>query len=376
MSNICVVNKKTVSQNKKMRQAQKNSRRYYQEKIFHRANNAPKAKIRKIANMQEIRFKKFNLSDDISENKCEYEVSKEQLIDLCKRIELTGRSGNGFLTYKKLKAFQSENGILVINGVECDPGLVHDAWIYRNKMTDVSKGIEIIKNAFGIRRVILATKEPINSKLRLEQVKVVDRFPMGYERSLIKYITGKEIPADKNPAECGILVLNLQTVLAIAEILEDEKRAIEKYITVADISEANAFVTKVKLGDTIEDITKTIFTTSDRKGKKIYVGSGALDCHLIEAGEKVTERINYIAIGNAPDYEKAAKCKGCNACTRNCPMGVDAQKLVRLAEKDNLTKDMVDTYKAYSCIGCGACTYGCVAEKDIREVIRWAKENI
>ena len=92
--------------------------------------------------------------------------------------------------------------------------------------------------------------------------------------------------------------------------------------------------------------------------------------------ETVTEATCYIAISNAPNYEKSGKCKGCNACSKNCPAGVKVQKLVRLSDKKNLTSEDAKSFHADACIGCGACTYGCMAGKNVREVIRCAKEKL
>lgn len=372
MQNICIVNKKMVSHSHKLKNAQKKSRKYYQEKIFLKVNGVVKTtKIRKIVDINEITYKKYTPFDDI-ENKTLPQLSVEQLIDVCRRAKLTGRSGNGFPTYKKIEAFKSESGVLIINGVECDPGLIHDAWIYRNKIDKVLEAAKLIANSLEIKNIVLATKEPINDRLDISQVKVPDRFPMGYEKDLIKLITGKNIPDGKRPSEYGILVLNLQTVLAIGEIIVDPQKAYEKYITISDISEAKAFVTRVQLGHSVEDIASKIF--SDINGKKIYAGLGAFDCHEVQIGEVVTDQICYIAIGNAPIYENAAKCKGCNACTRNCPVGIDVQKIVRLSEKERLTKDMIGALKSSACIGCGTCTYGCVAGKNVKGIVRCLNE--
>lgn len=376
MENISIINKREVAQNKKIKLAQRKARRHYEEKVFEKVRNAPKAKIRKIAELDDISFAEYRTSNNKADKISAPELSKEQLIELCKKAELTGRSGNRFETYKKLENFQADNGLLIINAVECDPGLVHDAWIYKNGMDEVLEGIKILKNSLEIREVILATKEPLNQSLDIKQCKVADRFPMGYEKNLIKAITGKEVPKGKHPSECGILVLNLQTILAIAEIAVNQEMVKEKYITIADVSEAAAKVTRVRLGDSIEDIAAKLFTDSQRSGKKLYAGSGAMTCHKVKADETITEETCYIAIGNAPDYENAGKCKGCNACTKNCPAQVEVQKIVRLSEKKKLTSDDAKSFHVEACIGCGACTYGCMAGKNVREVIRCAKEKL
>ena len=104
------------------------------------------------------------------------------------------------LPKQKFESFQANNGLLLINAVECDPGLVHDAWIYKNRMEEVLAGVKLITYALGIQEVILATKEPLNQSLHIKQYKVADRFPMGYEKNLIKAVTGKEIPKGKHPS--------------------------------------------------------------------------------------------------------------------------------------------------------------------------------
>ncbi|MGN0739568.1 MAG: 4Fe-4S dicluster domain-containing protein [Treponema sp.] len=376
MENISLINKKMVSSNKKLKLAQKKAGKHFQTKLFERAKNCPKARIKKIARLDDIAFQEFRTEDKAPLISSPGGVTRGQLIELCKKTALTGKSGNGFLTYKKLESFNSEDGLLIVNGAECDPGLVHDGWIYRNRIDTVIEGIELVKQALKIQHVILATKEPLDTTLNVTQIKVADRFPVGYENFLIKAVTGKEIPKSKLPSECGILVLNIQTVLAIREAFDDEFSCRKKYITVADITEGEAKVTRVTVGDSVEEIASELFSIEQRKGKTLYTGSGALFSHKAENGETVTEETGYIALGNAPDYEGASKCRGCGACSRNCPAKVEVCKVVGLAEKNELTAQAAKALNVNECIGCGACTYGCMAGKDTRKIIMGSKELV
>ena len=131
MENSCVVNKKSVTKNKSLKRAQKGTRKYYQERLFPKAVNVPKPRIGKLSDLNNVGYKVFSdveLADDIKES-----LSRDELIQLCKESSLTGRSGNGFEVSRKIEMFQKDNGILIINAVECDPGLVTDSWLYRNK---------------------------------------------------------------------------------------------------------------------------------------------------------------------------------------------------------------------------------------------------
>ena len=178
MENSCLVNKNSVKKNKELKSAQKKARKYYQEKLFEKAPNATKAKIRKIADLSEVEYKAVSELERSGDN-IKTELSRDELISLCRGGNLTGRSGNGFETYRKLEAFHKDSGTLIINAVECDPGLVSDSWLYRNKQNLVIQGAEIIKNALGTNKVILATKDSLMQLGKIKQIKVIDRFPMG-----------------------------------------------------------------------------------------------------------------------------------------------------------------------------------------------------
>ena len=60
MEKISIINKREVAQNKKIKQAQRKARRYYEEKVFEKVRNAPKAKIRKIVELVHRPFNKYH----------------------------------------------------------------------------------------------------------------------------------------------------------------------------------------------------------------------------------------------------------------------------------------------------------------------------
>lgn len=372
----CVVNKRSVSENNALKTAQKKARKYYQEKLFMKAPNATKLKIRKLADLEQVDYKTIS-NIELLEKKKDAQLSKEELIELCRQGRLTGRSGNGFEVSKKLEAFHKDSGTLIINAVECDPGLVTDSWLYRNKQSFIQQGAMIIKNALCLDKVILATKEPLQTIDGIQQVKVIDRFPMGYENYLIQYVIGIKSAKNELPQDKGILVMNLQTVIAIAELTQNVMAGQYKYITVANLFTAEARVVRVHIGDSVQEVIESCFSQNARNTDRLYAGGGALNCHKVTEDEQIKDTTGYIAIGEMPDYEKAGKCKGCGACTKNCPAGVAVHKIVQYTNKNGMnTASNCKEFHAAACIGCGACTYGCMAGKDVREVVKWAKTKL
>lgn len=375
MENSCVVNKQSVTKNKALKRAQKGTRKYYRERLFQKAVNAPKVQIGKLSDLNNVGYKVISdveLADDIKVG-----LSRTELIQLCKESSLTGRSGNGFEVLRKIEMLYKNDGILIINAVECDPGLVTDSWLYRNKKYYIEQGAKLLKEALCLDHVILATKEPLQDIYGVQQIKVIDRFPMGYEKYLIKHILGIEISNDELPQDKGIIVMNLQTVIAIAELTQNKMAGQYKYITVHNICTAETKVVRVHIGDRVDMVAANCFFQNEIKNYHIYAGSGAFNCRKSTEGDIVTDTTGYIAIGEMPSYEEAKKCKGCGVCTRNCPAGVIVHKIIKYVDENGMNDvNKSNQFNASACIECGACTYGCRAGKDVRKVVKWVKESI
>lgn len=374
MNFVCIINKKNLKKNPLLKEVKKINKSYLKSDHIKSTKFHTRAKIQKFANLTDI-----SLLEAVDE-KCASlplkSMSADGIITLCRDAGITGGSGNGFPVSDKLDAIKDKNVTLIINGVECDPGLVHDAWIYRNRFKEVVCGINLLRSAFGFRRVILATKEPLNMDTDIEQVKIADRFPMGYENALIKAVLDIDLAPGEKPTDRNILVMNIQTVLSIANVISDKASAKEKYITLALLDKAKAYAVKVKVGMKLSDIITKLVPSEELESKLIYAGGGALFCHKADSNEIVEPTTSYIAIANETIYDENAMCKKCGKCTGKCPAGVSVHKIVGLSAANSLTPQLAKALGADKCIGCGACTYGCAAGKDIRQIVFAAKELI
>ena len=70
----CVVNKYSVRKNNALKLAQKKARKYYQEKLFMKAPNATRSKIRKLADLEQVDYRAFS-DIELSEGKKEVQLS-------------------------------------------------------------------------------------------------------------------------------------------------------------------------------------------------------------------------------------------------------------------------------------------------------------
>ena len=67
----------------------------------------------------------------------------------------------------------------------------------------------------------------------MEILPLTVKYPQGAEKMLIKSVTGVEVPSGKLPVTVGVVVQNVGSVAAIAEVFETGLPLIERIVTVS-----------------------------------------------------------------------------------------------------------------------------------------------
>jgi electron transport complex protein RnfC len=302
-------------------------------------------------------------------NDAEHLISKLQ--DLC----VYGMGGAAFPTARKLQTVIDSNvdeKFFIINAAECDPGLIHDKWLLKNRYEDIFRGIGMITGCISFSRVILAAKDAFGIKPPdgITIYKVKDYYPAGYENSLIKRILKKRVPSGFIPAKLGILVLNVQTVLSVYEAVCLNKKADSKYITIADINKGTPVVAKVRTGSPVMEAINAVFPERNT----VYTGGGIMQARIAQEDDRIEDTTNFIAAAPMPRYKESLLCSGCGACVFNCPQGLLANRIADLVDKGS--EKETSKFSPELCIGCGLCSYICPAGRNISARVLEAKAAV
>ncbi|WP_265445542.1 RnfABCDGE type electron transport complex subunit D [Acetivibrio straminisolvens] len=299
-------------------------------------------------------------------------TSQDILRKICDN-EVVGLGGAAFPTHEKIQSVMACNEkkkFFVINAVECDPGLVHDYWLLRQYPNEIYKGIQLVCGCIKFDKVVLATKDISGLEFPgdIDIVEVPGFYPIGAERILIENTLKIKLPHDVIPANAGILVLNVQTLLSVYEAVYLNRKADSKYITVANLNKKQARVLKVKLGSKISEIANAVYPGEG----PIFTGGGLMAARRIDDNEEVIRTTNFIAISQFPYYKESVLCSKCAICVRKCPSGLEVYKIAELVDNNNL--DAVSKYNIKKCISCGTCSYYCLAGRNLSYKMKIAKE--
>ncbi len=300
------------------------------------------------------------------------ELSSDEIIRILKHNEVFGMGGAAYPTYKKLSSVLSSNEkskYLIINGVECDPGLIHDDFILKHFKEELQKAIEVLNNCVGFSSMHLAVKgkEGLQFADNIKIHQVSNQYPAGAEKILINEVLNKHLDKGQIPAACGILVLNVQTLLSVYDAIFLNKPADTRFLTVANLKERTAKVVKVCIGMQLKDIVEAVYPGNMR----IFAGGGVMQAYTALEEAIVDKQINFIATGMLPRYKESPQCSQCGYCSAHCPAGLPVNKIADLVDQGKL-KDALK-YKPSECIGCGSCSYSCLAGRNLAEKVKKVK---
>jgi len=385
MENQILINKKTIKQNKPLKKVQKE---FISTTKKIKSKNV-KARLGKIVKLHENSFIDLSSSgfysnvksiEDFDKNVTKNELcTPKAIIDYIAKNDIVGLSGSLFpLAQKLTSALESNENILgektlIINAVECEISLLHDTYILNHFQAQLEKVISLLVKC-GFENVIIATKPPVvTQNIGKYQISyVAARYPMGSEYVLIKELTGVSIPSTEYPAQKGIAVVNVQTALSLFETIATSKKNTGRFLTFADLTEAepktnkNATIVYSPYGTKILEVAKKVLG-QDVSGT-LVTGGGILSGHAAQENEQVESGTCFIGVTkDIPTFDNSNKCKMCGACEKFCPMKVKITKISHYIKEGNIEK--AKTFNAQDCIQCGTCSYVCAAQKNLMQIV-------
>ena len=238
--------------------------------------------------------------------------------------------------------------------------------------------IDAIREINGIDEAIIAIKETnielkeiidnyIGTYLKLKVELVPDIYPIGWEKSLVKYI--KKTGYNLYPIEKGIVVNNVSTIYAIYEALKYHKPLTERIVTFTGENLKRPQNVMVKVGTSAQEIIEKIGGT--KRKEAIYIAGGPMMGKQIPTDDIIiNNNDNCILVLDKIDFEESTKCTRCGKCVENCPA-----KLSPIIIKENLKhKEILKKLEPNKCVECGLCSYTCPAKINVRELVKHAKE--
>jgi len=291
---------------------------------------------------------------------------------IAERVSAAGIVGLGGATFPaavKLTLGQSRHTpVLIINGCECEPYLTCDDRLMQERTDTVMDGIRLLAQALSNPETIIAIErnkpEAIRcmrkaaEKLGNIRVKAVPtRYPMGSEKQLIEYITGRQVPAGKLSADIGVMLHNVATAYAVSRAVRHGKPLTHRIVTVAGGAVKRPGNYEVPIGMLISDLLD--YCGLNEEPERILMGGPMMGQALPHSGIPITKGCNGILALSRDEVKNRAEhpCIRCAGCVDACPMGLSPLTMAQLLKNEKL--DAAVEIGLRDCILCGSCSFAC-----------------
>lgn len=305
------------------------------------------------------------------------QYSKEEFLELLKESGIIGMGGAGFPTYVK---YESKNiNTLIVNAVECEPYIMADYALAKVKCEEILETIDAILEINKINEAIIAIKKEnvvlkqifdnfIGTYLKIKIKLVPNVYPMGWEKALIKQITGKDY--DNYPSDIGIIVNNISTIYAIYEALKYNKPLIERIVTFSGEGLEEPHNVLVKVGTPVSEVLKELKLKQD----SIIVAGGPMMGTKVE-DLVISPNLNCV-LALDDNITLATPCIKCGKCVNVCPVKLSPVLIMKTKYKKEKDIKKIKSLHPEKCIGCGLCSYICPAKLFVRERVKEAKNIV
>jgi electron transport complex protein RnfC len=309
-------------------------------------------------------------------------IDADQMVERVQRGGLVGLGGAAFPSHVKFKVPEDKQvRFVVINGCECEPYLTCDHRLMVERADAALRGTEIMMAQLGAARGSIgveANKPDAIEALRalappnVEIVPLDVKYPQGAEKLLIDAIFDEQVPAGALPVDLGIVVNNVGTTVALADLFDRGEPLIERVVTVTGPAVERPRNLRVPLGTPLSAV---IGHCGGLRGnvREVVLGGPmmgmaqkSLDVPIVKGSSGVL-----CLDRGAVRPRRELPCIRCGRCLDACPMFLNPARLAQTIRAERV-EDLDDLHLA-SCFECAACSFACPSGIPLVQWMRMGK---
>jgi len=306
--------------------------------------------------------------------------------EIATRVGAAGIVGLGGATFPSAVKLQEgvnrKMDILVINGGECEPFLTCDDRLMRERATNIIDGIRIMLHALKLDKTYVAIEsnkpQALQAMIQASEsfpeiniVKVPTRYPMGWDKQLVKILTGREVPAGKRSADLGVIVHNVATAYAIHEAIRNGHPLLSRIVTISGDAIKHPKNIEVRIGTLVSELLGHAGLHCN--DYRLVMGGPMMGQALPHANVPVVKGCNGIVAlsSTIAPVKSSHPCIRCGNCITACPVGLLPLEMVTRIKKGDYKS--ANEIGLKDCISCASCSYVCPSNIPLVHYFNFAK---
>lgn len=311
-------------------------------------------------------------------------ITSAEAIALIQNAGMVGMGGAAFPSHVKLKVPEGKSiQIVIINGCECEPYLTCDQRVMVQNPESVVRGLLIFMRLLGVKRgyigielnkpdAIEALRAATAEHPSIEVVGLKVKYPQGAEKMLIDAILKREVPSGKLPIDIEIVVQNVATAAAVADLFDHGQPLIDRVLTVSGDGIKRPGNFRVPLGTPLQAVIDHCGGLKP-EARQIILGGPMMGLAQKNLAVPVMKGTSGILVLTTHSFDPALEqpCIRCGNCLEACPMFLNPTRLAALVRADRIEE--VETYHLMDCFECAACSFVCPSRIPLVQLMRMGK---
>jgi electron transport complex protein RnfC len=283
---------------------------------------------------------------------------------------IVGLGGATFPTAVKLNMGRENHiDILIINGAECEPYLSCDDRLMQERAGQIIDGVRLMLHGMTTEHAVVAIEDnkpqaffamqaAASPYSLIKVIQIPTRYPMGWDRQLIRYVTGKEVPVGCRSSEIGVTIHNVGTAYAVHKAIRYGQPLVSRVITVAGGAVKRPMNVEVPLGTLISELFKFCEVSSNETAR-IIMGGPMMGDSLPHTGLPTVKATSGILALTQSELKSTDEqpCIRCGCCSYICPSNIPLVQYFKYASgevmarqqaqhKSEQTKRLIDARNA------------------------------
>ncbi|MFA6972706.1 MAG: electron transport complex subunit RsxC [Gallionella sp.] len=299
---------------------------------------------------------------------------------------IVGLGGATFPSAVKLNLSRKNNvRTLIINGGECEPYITCDDRLMRERASDIIEGVRLIRHAVGAVEVMVGIEENKPAALaamkaaaagtEVRVIAVPAMYPMGWDKQMIRALTGREVPADGRSSDIGVLVHNVATAFAVRDAIRFGRPLVSRLVTVSGGAVAEPGNLIVPIGTLVETLFKYCGGFREKPARMV-LGGPMMGIELSTMAVPVVKGTSGVLALTASEIgsTQPAPCIRCSSCVRACPVGLLPLEMAAHIRAGDSNAAVSRGLK--DCIACGCCSFVCPSHIPLVHYFNFAKGEL
>jgi len=209
----------------------------------------------------------------------------------------------------------------------------------------------------------------------IKVMQIPTRYPMGWDRQLIRYVTGKEVPVGCRSSEIGVTIHNVGTAYAVHKAIRYGHPLLSRVVTVAGGAVKRPMNVEVPFGTLISELFD-FCEVSQEKTARIIMGGPMMGDSLPHIGLPIVKATSGILALTHSELKNTDEqpCIRCASCVSVCPAGLRPLDMANNIRINQL--DAAVDLGLKDCISCGCCSYICPSNIPLVQYFKYASGEV